>query len=454
MKIITKTIRIVAVVATIFFPLAVCENSTHNNAASKGNNNNNSSDGNTKPVFYSVTFDSNGGDSVPCQNVEKGKNATEPEKQTRAVDAEGLYVGTPEIIFKGWYNGETKWDFAAPIDFDLALTAHWDIPIPIDLPEGNLVDNAANYIGNNVDAYTLLLGNDYNSKGKTLNNNSKLVIIGLGQERTISLSENGILLTLKENFELTLGKNITLLGRNGNNNALVLLDDRAVKLNMHDGSKITGNSGKPDISTNYQRSGAAGVAIRDGTLTMQGGEIIGNANKWDAVNDFAYAAASGVFISRFGTLKMEGGRIADNNGGVANIVYMAGDAGDADTTPDGPDLVLSGDATIESIALTSVNYTVQKSIAIKCESWNPASNVTLHLSATGWFGQAKNLDETRDIFLGVATSVPQTAYILKAASGNLNDVLGNFTLGNFFNDKRGKKSIYPYKILNNGKLGK
>ena len=444
------SILIAAIVAAIFLVFIACGNSRTGDMSSPGNTGNK---GTAASVFYSVVFDSNGGTPVESQSIKKGKKAVMPEDPTMAIETEGLYPGTPEITLEGWYNGETKWDFNAPVTADITLKANWDIPVPLELPAGNIVDKAIAYIDNKAGVYTLFLGNDYSVAAKTLNNNSKLVIIGAGQERTISLSANGTLLTIRNNFELTLGKNITLRGKSGNDNALVVLSDRASKLNMLEGSKITGNSGKPD-NDKSAKIGGAGVEVKNGVFTMKGGEITGNTNNWRAFEDFAYAAASGVFISRFGTLVMKGGRIAGNSGGVANVVYMAGNMIDADKTANGPDLVLSGDATIESIALTSQNYTVEKSIGIECDNWNPSDKVTLHLSASGWFGHAIDSAETRDIFLGAISNGNKDIYILKAVSGDLSDALDKLTLGNFFNDHWGNTAISPYKILSSGKLGK
>ena len=62
-----------------------------------------------------VTFDTNGGTSVPSQTVKKGEKVTAPEKPTK----EGL-------VFDGWYVGEEEWSFIGyVVTEDMTVTAKW-----------------------------------------------------------------------------------------------------------------------------------------------------------------------------------------------------------------------------------------------------------------------------------------------------------------------------------------
>lgn len=67
-----------------------------------------------EPVYYTVTFDSNGGSEVPSQKIEKGKTATKPADPSR-----GGYT------FDGWFDGELEYDFAAAVEKNFTLTAKW-----------------------------------------------------------------------------------------------------------------------------------------------------------------------------------------------------------------------------------------------------------------------------------------------------------------------------------------
>ena len=66
---------------------------------------------------YTVTFDSNGGSSVPSQTVEKNAKATPPTDPTRN-----------GYTFDGWYttaSGGQKFDFNTTITGNITLYAHW-----------------------------------------------------------------------------------------------------------------------------------------------------------------------------------------------------------------------------------------------------------------------------------------------------------------------------------------
>ncbi len=66
------------------------------------------------PHEYVVSYDSKGGSDVPSETVKEGEKATKPADPTR----EGF-------DFDGWYLGDEKYDFAAPVTSDITLTAKW-----------------------------------------------------------------------------------------------------------------------------------------------------------------------------------------------------------------------------------------------------------------------------------------------------------------------------------------
>ena len=68
------------------------------------------------PATYTVIFNSDGGSVVTAQTVEEGKTANEPANPTK----EGY-------TFKGWYLGETEYDFETPISGDITLKAQWEV---------------------------------------------------------------------------------------------------------------------------------------------------------------------------------------------------------------------------------------------------------------------------------------------------------------------------------------
>ena len=64
---------------------------------------------------YTVTFDSDGGNAVTEQSVESGETAIKPADPTK----EGY-------TFKGWYLGETEYDFTTPVAENITLKAKWE----------------------------------------------------------------------------------------------------------------------------------------------------------------------------------------------------------------------------------------------------------------------------------------------------------------------------------------
>ena len=75
-----------------------------------------SGSGTVSGTYHTVSFDTNGGSSVPTQwfvNTDKAP-ALQPADPTRE-----------NSIFMGWYNGDTKYDFTQPVTSDMTLTAKW-----------------------------------------------------------------------------------------------------------------------------------------------------------------------------------------------------------------------------------------------------------------------------------------------------------------------------------------
>ena len=63
---------------------------------------------------FTVSFDTQGGSTVPAQTVSYGGKVTEPVAPTKT-----------DYSFTGWYNGDTQWDFDTPVTDDMTLYAKW-----------------------------------------------------------------------------------------------------------------------------------------------------------------------------------------------------------------------------------------------------------------------------------------------------------------------------------------
>ena len=71
-----------------------------------------------EPVYYTVTFNSNGGSRISDQTVESGETATRPDNPTRS-----------GYTFDNWYSNSaltTAYNFSSPVTGDLTLWAKWN----------------------------------------------------------------------------------------------------------------------------------------------------------------------------------------------------------------------------------------------------------------------------------------------------------------------------------------
>jgi len=195
-------------------------------------------------------------------------------------------------------------------------------------------------------AYTLLIDQHISAAPQTLNRaNHQLTIIGIGGPREIRLSENGRLFTVgaggQANISLTLGNNITLVGRrvggngNANNNDVVVAVQNAARLVMLDGSRITGNT-----NTAAQDAAGNGAAVLVENLntvfTMRGGAITGNAATASGTIN-----TGGVYVRNNARFDMEGGNISGNTA-VSDVHFVQ----------NANSLTLSGTATVGNLTLS------------------------------------------------------------------------------------------------------
>jgi hypothetical protein len=169
--------------------------------------------------------------------------------------------------------------------------------------------------------YTLLLDTDLNINGSStlaLNtNDSKLTIIGLGEERKITLLTPGRLLTVGANWrtgiELTLGNNITIAGHAANTNAVISVRSDAALI-MLPGSRITGNI---NSSTDSDGDWGTPAIINRGNFTMRGGVITNNQ-----ISPAGSTRAGAVYVRDYGTVNLQGGVINGNVSGAGDVYVM------------------------------------------------------------------------------------------------------------------------------------
>ena len=408
--------------------------------------------------FYSVVFDSDGGNSVDNQEVQQGRKIDKPGNPVKLV--KGLYRGNSAAsTFEGWFNGDEMWDFGTAVNADVILRAKWTSPNLVDLSgiDGdNVVEKSVEYIRGNPfnEGYTLFLDENVNIKPQILDvDNFRFSIVGMKGVKTIALSggSSGALFALGNSsipsisVSFTLGENIILKGKEGNSDAVITINSNA-RFIMLPGSMITGNS--IDIGENSstnQINTAAAVEIVKGSMIMEGGKITGNISKKIQEKTFIpvgfYRTPSAVAIYSEGSFDMKGGSITGNSGGVAELAYIVS----SKTPAIGPGLFsLSGDAHIGSVVLVAIEYVHQR--AVKIESgWNFEGELVLHLSGNNEKIYIPNK------FINYAL------LDLNGTGTQADDAIGRFKLGNFYNTSTSDKDYFEaisdnYIISSDGKL--
>ncbi|MDR2148571.1 MAG: InlB B-repeat-containing protein, partial [Tannerella sp.] len=304
---------------------------------------------------YTVTFDSDGGSTVPNQNIRNGNTATRPADPTKAwTPQSGLYRGTPppsgNYTFTGWYNGETLWNFDNVITGDLVLKAKWQGDFNLSRIESvlsNDITAAVTYVNansNNGEEYTLLIGANVTVGAQMLSAaNATLTIMGIESEKSItsiSSSSYGRLFTINGNnsTHLAIGKNITLKSGGGSGLVSVLVNIQRGSLTMYDGSKITE---EPPRTGFVNSAGAVLVSGINSSFKMEGGEISGM--KFGTEN-------CAISVSDGGLFEMSGGSVTDNSSSYGvNDIYI-----DYNGV-----FRLSGNARIGTLWLTASNATTR-----------------------------------------------------------------------------------------------
>jgi uncharacterized repeat protein (TIGR02543 family) len=272
-----------------------------------------------RPITFTVTFVTNGGEPMEPATVRKGEALPDPGAPMRESGVvEGLYTGEMSDLnaggftFDGWYTDEAfrnRYDFAMPLLGDLTLFAKWvdNTIAPIDLSAAagnNILEKSFNYLKavslSAPATYTLVLTGDLsnpNLGGNFNNANVTLLLTGKGEERVISKS-GGNLFALDAGT-LILGNHIKLTGNGYGNYVPVYLNGNG-KCIMRDGARIS------DITGSTGQSAAVTIMSGTASFTMEGGEICNNSLERAAAGNAA------TILAEWGGFHMTGGVISGN----------------------------------------------------------------------------------------------------------------------------------------------
>ena len=165
--------------------------------------------------------------------------------------------------------------------------------------------------------------------------NITIILRGDSINRTIRLTSNGTMFTIKSNVTFILDNNITLRGHSQNTGNMVNVEGGIFKMN--DGATITGNKGESGVYVRWGTFEMIGGVISEntafegggvynrGTFTLNGGMISGNtaSNGGGVYNSGNFiisngtisenAASNGGGISIYGDFEMNGGTISGND---------------------------------------------------------------------------------------------------------------------------------------------
>lgn len=391
-------------------------------------------------ITHTVHFNSNGGSRVANQMVPENENAAIPVDPVRYPSA-GLYEGN-EIsihdyfpVFRGWYNEEELWDFNTIITEDITLTAKWNYDsskVPVKAASDYDFEELIDYANAVPKPYVLILDTDVTVSTQTLSQKGlNLIIMGTCEEKKIILSSQsaqGILFDIGKKgitgIQLTLGKNITLVGKKGNTSPLIIVQEGSHFI-MQEGSKITGNHSLAAFSD--KDSAGSTVLVKFANFTMKGGEITGNSNNY---KDFKGGI---VFITNGSKFNMEGGSIIGEKNDIGNSdvsVFF-----DTNQTHMALSFTLSGNAQIKSINM-GINYnsTVYlPSVLVAPGFTGSGIEISLH----------SNTDKLSDSINNWINKP-----VLKGSSTKLTtDVIDKFRLSYFYCNKGEQQYIPKYYIL-------
>ena len=281
-----------------------------------------------KPAFI-VSFDSSGGSHVPDQYILPNEKAIKPEDVVRYTNRElydvilaadeaggnmpaGGYNGTSIALLSWEKPGGGSWDFNVDtVTANMTLTATWSTtPVPYNtgLTYAQAISTGA------ANPIVYVIRDNISTNGMNdLAGNVNVIFLGLGGQRTISLSNAVTLFNLRGNSTVTLGKNIRLTASRTNNGTSFIILTQNSNLTMLDGSEIS------DIRSNVEGGVVMTIGVHarypqvspatTATFVMEGGEITRNET-----GTIKYTWVSIIMVyDGGGKVILNGGKIWGNN---------------------------------------------------------------------------------------------------------------------------------------------
>jgi uncharacterized repeat protein (TIGR02543 family) len=225
--------------------------------------------------------------------VAKGGKASDPPTTSMAPPP-GLYTSAVTVL--GWYTEaacNTQWDFNDIVTKNFKLYAKWSAAPKTGGSGSNPLEIALSLISSGTN--TIVLGADCAMATASINTAGAVITLTSKKPREISLTGNGNLFRITAG-ELILDNNITLKSNAADGSSVVYVAGNSASLTMKAGAAISGNPS------------GGGVYVRDGSFTMEGGEISGNSaengggvNLWQDQGSINFSKTGGVISNNTAT---------------------------------------------------------------------------------------------------------------------------------------------------------
>ena len=156
----------------------------------------------SKPVEFTVKFETNGGSDVAQITIEEGKLIVKPDNPSKATTAEASYT------FDGWYLDKeftTAFNFEGPITSDITLYAKWAVTslyktIISSLTNGTItVDKSSGIKAGETVILTVTPASGYKLSSLTVKNGDKIITV---KNNTFTMPEGSVTISAKFTAEV------------------------------------------------------------------------------------------------------------------------------------------------------------------------------------------------------------------------------------------------------------
>ena len=236
--------------------------------------------------MHAITFNTNGGSSVPVQRVLEGATGTCPVNPVK-----------PGYNFAGWMLNDTPYDFTEEITQNITLMATWTALSPVEYVDstGSVVSTTDYVILNpdmtrlnGTDAHLWLVDSDMTIDHRVMITDSVSFILA-----------DGVTLTVPKGFSVNSGNSLTFYGQESNT-----------------GTLYAGTTTYYDQITEERYAAIGGEPFNDGgTFTFYGGTIYAVGGETGAGIGGGYNGHGGVINIHGGFVNAKGGNCAASIGG-------------------------------------------------------------------------------------------------------------------------------------------